>query len=363
MARAGTLWAAGCVGLALLGFGAGGWILLPRAWNAGAWLAAADDPTTLTQRGLSAELTPLRLRTEVDSALATDDVDLAASFLTLAEQEGMALPPDVMARYAAATAPAASAARNAHDFYHGVRDGEGASGAGLAGVITADLTGVSDVRDLMSEGQKIARGEEPNRLVLGLATVGLVVTGATLATVGAALPTRAGVSTLRVAAKSGRLSKPLAVQVGHLVHQAVDTKAVAAVATGAARLDVAATRAAAREAVHPAALSRLLSVAEDISILGKKAGVRGAQEALVLAHNPAELRRTVRLAETRGKSTRAVLKVLGRSAVVLTSGALALAGWVAAAVGYAWLVLLLVLGLLKRTLRLTAWGMRRLGAR
>jgi hypothetical protein len=78
--------------------------------------------------------------------------------------------------------------------------GEGATGAGLAGVVASDLTGIGDVRDLIHQGQKMSRGEEPDQLVLGLAAVGLAVTGATILSVGAALPARAGVSTIKVAA-------------------------------------------------------------------------------------------------------------------------------------------------------------------
>ena len=343
---------AGFAGMTLLGFGAAGWILLPRAWDAGSLLAAADDPAELTRRGLSTELTPARLRTELDSALTADDVDLASSFFAVADQQGLAAPPDLRARYDAATTASASFARDAGDFYHGVRDGQGAGGAGLAGVVTGDLTGVGDLRDLFHEGQKISRGEPPDRLTLGLAAVGLAVTGATIVTVGAALPARAGVSTLRVAARSGRLSKPLAASVGRLAAEAVDTEAVAALATGAARLDLTAMRAAARETVRPAALSRLAGVAEDVSTLGRKAGLRGAEDALAVAHDPAEIGRAVRLAETRGAGTRAVLKVLGRGALALTTGALVLAGWAMAGVGYVWLALLLVLAALRRAGRI-----------
>lgn len=219
------------------------------------------------------------------------------------------------------------------------------------GVVTADLTGVGDVRDLIHEGGKIARGEAPDRLTLGFATVGLAVTGATIVTLGAALPARAGVSTLRAAVRSGRLSEPLAASVGRLAGEAVDEEAVAALATGAARLDLAVVRAAARDAIRPSALARLTDIAEDVAALGEKAGLRGALDALAVARDPTELRRAARLAKTRGAGMRAVLKLLGRGALALTAGVFVLAGWVFAGVGYVWLALLLVLALLKRAMR------------
>lgn len=335
------------VGTALLAFGAAGWFLMPRAWNAGTLLVKADDSVELTRRGLAAELTPARLCTELELALAADDVDLAASFFALADQQGLRAPRDLRARYDAATTPAASAVRNASDFYHGVKDGEGASGAGLAGVITGDLTGVGDVRDLINEGRKISRGEQPDRLALGFAAVGLAVTGATIVTIGSALPARAGVTTLRVAARSGRMSKPLVAGLGRILVEAVDTEKVTALATGAARLDLA----AAREAIRPVAWARLADVAEDVSALGQKAGVRGAEDALAVANDPAEISRAVHLAETRGVGTRAALKILGRGALALTTGVFVLAGWAMAGVAYLCLALALVLAALRLAAR------------
>ena len=76
--------------------------------------------------------------------------------------------------------------------------------------------------------------------------------------------------------------------------------------------------------------------------------MRGAQEALAITHDTAEVRRVARLAETRGVSTRAVLKILGRGALVLTTAGLTLFGWIAAGVGYAWLVLTIVIALTRR---------------
>lgn len=346
---------------ALLGLvgGASFW-LVPPTLDAWQQLSAQDDPEALTERGLRADLTATRLQTELESALDTDDVDLAASFIALGAQQDLPVPPALRERYQAATTPAAVAIRTAREFYHGARDGEGATGAGLAGVVASDLTGIGDVRDLIHQGQKISRGEEPDQLVLGLAAVGLAVTGATILSVGAALPARAGVSTIKVAAKTGRLSKPLAANLTRLVGDAVDTKAVSAAATAAASLDLAATRTAARAAIRPASVARLSSVAEDVTTIGRRAGVRGTHDALALTRETAELRKVAVLAGKRGVSTRAILKVLGRGAVVLTSSVLVLASWIMGSVVYLWLALLLALALLKRVMRLISWGSRRI---
>ena len=333
----------------------GGWLVTPRTLDAWAWISAKNDPAALTELGLKATLTPARLQSELDAALRTDDVDLAASLMTLAEQQGLEAPAFLRERYAAVTTPAELAKRGAHDFYKGVVEGDATGGAGLVGVIASDLTGIGDVRDLVHEGQKISRGEEPDHLVLGLSVVGLAVTGATIASVGVALPARAGVSSMRMAAKTGRFSKGLAANVGRLMHDAVDTKAVTNAATAAARLDLVAARSAARDAVRPATFARLRDVAADVAIIGRRAGVRGAQEALAITHDTAEVRRVALLAETRGVSTRAVLKILGRGALVLTTAGLTLLGWMAAGIGYVWIALTLVIALTRRAVDAIGW--------
>ena len=344
------------IGAALAG---GAVFLAPRAQESWDWLSAADAPEELTRLGLAASLTPERLQAELAAALEADDIDLAASFLELARQQGLAPPARLADRYAAATTTAASAARNAREFYRGAVDGEAASGAGLAGVVAADVSGLGDIRDLVREGRKMSRGDEADQLVIGLAGVGLAVTGATLVTLGAAMPVRAGVSTVKVAARTGRLSRPLAASLTKLVGEAVDVKGVKIAAAAAARLDLAAARQAAREAVRPAALARLGAVAADVTAIGRHGGVRAAHEALAMTRDAGELRRVARLAETRGLGTRAVLKVLGRGAIALTSGVVIFAGWVMAATGYAWLALLLVLALVKRAARMALWSGRK----
>jgi hypothetical protein len=180
-----------------------GWRLAPVVLDSWAWIDASDDPAALTDLGLKSEFTPDRLKTGLATALDADDVDLAASFMDLAARQGMTPPPELSDRYNAATTTMAMARRRAREFYNGLASGDAGSEAGLAGVVASDLTGVSDARDLIHEGGKIARGEEPDRLTLGLAALGLVVTGATIATLSATIPARAGLSTITVAVISG----------------------------------------------------------------------------------------------------------------------------------------------------------------
>ena len=72
----------------------------------------------------------------------------------------------------------------------------------------------------------------------------------------------------------------------------------------------------------------LVRLAKDVGRVGEKAGTRGALDTLRIAEGPKDVARAARLAESKGGQTRAILKLLGRGALLLAAGAFNLALWV-----------------------------------
>jgi hypothetical protein len=72
----------------------------------------------------------------------------------------------------------------------------------------------------------------------------------------------------------------------------------------------------------------LARVAKDANRVRGAAGIRASFDLMKLADSPADLARAARLAEKKGSQTRAIVKVLGRSALVIGSAAFQLAGWI-----------------------------------
>ena len=72
----------------------------------------------------------------------------------------------------------------------------------------------------------------------------------------------------------------------------------------------------------------LVRLAKDVGRVGEKAGTRGALDTLRIADGPKDVARAARLAESKGSQTRAILKMLGRGALLLAAGAFNLAMWV-----------------------------------
>jgi hypothetical protein len=84
---------------------------------------------------------------------------------------------------------------------------------------------------------------------------------------------------------------------------------------------------AAREAVKVEKARDLVRLVGDVGRVQTRAGTQAALDGLKLAEGPRDMSRVARLAAAKGGKTRAVLKLAGRGAIVLTVGAFNLANW------------------------------------
>ncbi|MEW6640047.1 MAG: hypothetical protein AB1586_06045 [Pseudomonadota bacterium] len=335
--------------------------LWPQARGAAALLWAQDDPVALSDLRVGVALPDAAAAVHrIDEALAANDAELAQSFVDLATARGIAVPADVSTRVAEAVAAEQSAGAVAKRFATGLVTGEADDLASLSGTVAGDLFVFGDVRDVVREGKRLAAGEEPDRLVLGLAAAGLAVTAATYVSVGGATPVRAGLTLVKDARKTGRLGAGLAGWAGRSAREVVDgprlQRALETASAGRAGDSLAALRAAFRAEKAEA----LLHVAKDVGRISEKAGTRGALDALRVAEGPKDMARAARLAEKKGSQTRAIVKLLGRGALLLASGAFNLALWLFSAL----MMLFGVVSSIKSaTERATLWWLRRAKAR
>jgi hypothetical protein len=302
--------------------------LWPHAREATAILAARDDPAELADAKLGSSLQNGNLISEnIESALAAHDADLANSFVELARDKNIAVGDDQAGRVSAAIAEESSTAHVAKRFATGLVTGTADDVASLSGTIAGDLFVFGDVRDVVRETKHLAMGEDTDRLVLGLATAGLAVTAATYVSVGGAVPLRAGLTMVKDARKVGRLGEGLAAWAGRSAREVVDAPVLQRAVANGSVLRPIETVSAIRAAFRAEKAGGLVRLAKDIGRVGERAGVRAAQDTLKIAEEPKDVARAARLAEAKGGKTRAILKVLGRGALLLASGAFGLASW------------------------------------
>ncbi|HSI39288.1 MAG TPA: hypothetical protein VLA00_01935 [Xanthobacteraceae bacterium] len=278
--------------------GAAHWVV-PAGRGALAMLLAQEDPARLADLQLDAALDATRVAAEIEAALAADDAELAASFVALADARGLGVVPAQRARVAVESQPAAQALRGAGHFGRGLVTGQADDAASLAGATLGDLTVWGDVRDAGRQAWRWAKGEEVDRLMLGLSAAGIAATGATYAAFGAPLTLRAGLSLAKGARRTGALGVRLADDLAALV------------ARGGTR--------------------GALRFAGDLGTVQSKAGTRATLAGLRHIDTAADSARLRRLADVKGGQTLAILKTLGRGALFVTEVLAKLAFWVLAA--------------------------------
>jgi hypothetical protein len=285
--------------VALLGaviFGCAATAVGPVAVDQARLFAAADDPVQVSDRALDRVFTQSVAEREVDTALAAGDLDLAQSFLDLAAERGVAIDPHLADRVKEARTKAASVTQTAGRFAHGLWTGEPTDIASFAGTAVGDLFVFGDIRDVAREGTRYLLGQPADPWILGLAGFGIAITAGTYASFGLGAPERFGLTLVKVARRSGRLNPVLAVR-------------------------------AVREAVKVQKADGLVDLVGDVGRIESKAGAQAALDGLQIAEEPRDVSRLAQLSAAKGGKTRAIVKLLGRAAIVLAASAFDLAIW------------------------------------
>jgi hypothetical protein len=309
--------------------------LWPHAREAGAVVLAQDDPAELSDARINSVLQKNQapenqalVGDQIEAALAAGDADLANSFVSLAREKNIQVADEQSRRVADAVAEENSSAHFAKRFATGLVTGNADDVASLSGTVAGDLFVFGDIRDVVREGKHLAMGEETDRLILGLATAGLAVTAATYVSVGGAVPARAGLTLVKDARKAGRLGKGLAEWTGRSVRDVVDTPALQKAVASGSVLRPGETVSAIRAAFRAEKAGGLVRLGKDVGRVTERAGTRGALDTLKIAEEPKDVARAARLAAAKGGQTRAIIKILGRGALLLAAGAFNLTLWV-----------------------------------
>jgi len=259
-------------------------------------LAAADDPVAVTDQALAASLDRDVAENEIRNALVAGDVDLAQSFVALAADRNLPIDPALADQVRETEADQHTLTNTTGRFAQGLWTGEPTDFASLVGTAFGDLFVFGDIRDAAREGTRYLTGRQYDPWILGLAGVGLAITAVTYASFGATTPERVGISLIKAGRRTGRLNPALAVRV-------------------------------VREAVKVEGAGGLVGLAQNTGRIEAKAGSQAALDSLAIAQEPRDMSRMARLAAAKGGQTRAIVKLLGRAAIVLTASAVEFASW------------------------------------
>lgn len=174
------------------------------------------------QADISAVASADLINQKIVAALEKDDVDEADMYVEVARFMNYELPLETLKKLEDAHALSATVVRNTWEFGEGFATGHGDTNASLAGAVASDLTVVGDVRDIAAEGTKMLKGEPYSELILGLSVVGIGVTAATIATGGGGVIAKAGISLMKAARRTNRLTAEFAETLTKLSSEAVN---------------------------------------------------------------------------------------------------------------------------------------------
>jgi hypothetical protein len=277
-------------------FAAAAVVPLRHTAEAAGQMAAANDPAKIADRALDHAFNASIAAQGIQAALDAGDADLAQSFVALAADRNVPVDPNLTEAVKEKVAKRASFTSTAERFVHGFWTGEPVDLASLAGTAAGDLFVFGDIRDAAREGTRYLTGQKYDPWILGLAGVGLAITAGTYATVGAGAPERIGLSFIKAARRTGRLNPALAVRV-------------------------------ARDVVKVDKAGGLAELAGNVGSIEAKASTQATLDSLAIAEGPQDVSRFSRLAAAEGPKTRAIIKLLGRGAIMLTMSAVDVAMW------------------------------------
>jgi hypothetical protein len=266
---------------------------------------------------------------EIAAALDAGDGDMARSLVTLAGEQKIVVAPELLARTAAL--PGVDLGNVLMQGWNCVANGDFDSEAGFACVVATDLTGIGDARDLIGEGGNYLSGRPVNYLTLGIASAGLALTAGTVASLGAAMPVRAGVSFIKSMNKVGRLPPKLVGEVGLALSRSVDKAALAETVNLAREFHIGEMGGPLSRVFRPRGIAVVSDLATDFGAIGKAGGVRAMKLSAETAQDLREVKIAARTAEKYKGGYLGAMKLIGRGALRLGDLLLTFIGWFIAA--------------------------------
>ncbi|MEO6396120.1 MAG: hypothetical protein ABIO40_09455 [Devosia sp.] len=325
---------------------------------------AADTFRLLTMAGDGAiadyrlrQLPPERYAEEIAAAVAAKDGDMARSLLALAEAQQVPVSPALAQQVA--DLPPVDLGNVALQGWNCIVNGDFESEAGFACVVATDLTSVGDVRDLATQGGNYLTGRPVNYFLLGIASVGLTLTGATIATGGGLLPLRAGASFLKAMNKVGKIPPRLAAEIGTVLARSINRSALDEALLVMRELRLGELPRVLGRVFSPVGVARVTDLATDFGRIGKVGGVRAMKMSVEAADSARDVKVLAKTAEKYQGGFPAVMKMLGRGAVRLADLVWTIGGWIVAALLWVLGMIWFTLRSTSRVARFTARGLRR----
>ncbi len=201
--------------------------------------------------------------------------------------------------------------RNTKAFTSGFIEGESSSMMEMSGSIVSDLTLYGDLRDLKKEGTKYMDDKPYDAFILNISLVGIGLSASQLLSVGATTPLKVGASTIKIAKKSGKLTKPFTEVLSKRLSRTVDTKLLKTLEFNSL-FKVEKTKKTIAKSID---IKPVKSLFNDISLIKKNTSLVDTISLMKYVDTPKDLKTIGKISNTYKANTKGILKVLGKKAL------------------------------------------------
>lgn len=199
--------------------------------------------------------------------------------------------------------------RNTKEFSSGFWNGKGESAIGISGSMLSDMTVVGDLRDLSTEGIKLVNDENYDKVVLSIATIGVGLSASQLLSGGTSTPLKVGASVIKVAKKTGKISKSFLEVISSKLAKAVDIKMLKTIDFSS----IASIKKAKSTIGKSLKLDGVSKLFGNINKVKKNTSVFDTVSILKYVDNEKELAKAVTITKKYKKNSKAVFKILGKT--------------------------------------------------
>jgi len=257
-------------------------------------------PPDITQE-LKAKVDQSYLERHIAKALKEERLDTVQMYVGLSKILDINLSSSIQKHIQVENSFFKKTWRNAKAFGSGFLTGKADSAVGLSGSIASDMTLYGDLRDLKVEGTKYKRGEAYDKFILQLSLIGIGLSATQLLSAGAATPLKVGASVIKVAKKSGKLTKSFSKIISKRLSKTVDMKTL--------------------KTYNPKIIAKNINLApikglfKEVNGIKKYTSTADTIALLKYVDTTNDLRKIGKLSKTYKANTKGVMKVLGKGAL------------------------------------------------
>ena len=251
------------------------------------------------------------LDTQILHAIQEENFDDVEMYQGLAQLLHISLLPDTLSQIEVHNGFLETSWRHTKEFTSGFVNGEATSALGMSGSIASDLTLYGDLRDLKKEGSKYIDDEPYDAFILNISLVGIGLSASQLLSAGAATPLKVGASVLKVAKKTGKLTKPFTKVLSKRLSKTVDTKLLKTLEFNSIFKLENTTKTIAKSID----LKPVKTLFNEVNLIKTNTSMVDTISLMKYVDTPKELKKIGKISKTYKANTKGVMKVLGKGAL------------------------------------------------